>query len=330
MLGRRHLLLQGAGLGAGILAARPRPARGATRTLRIGYILPVQSQLDAGATTFAQEVAKRTDGRITIQQFPDATLGGDVELAKGVQLGSIDLAFCTGVGLPSVLPDVGMLNMPFLFDTPQHAHAVLDGPVGESFRPLFAAKDMVMLAWGENGLRHITNAKRPIVTPADLQGLKMRVPQSDVLLTAFNALGAEAGTLAFPLLFEALRAGTFDGEENPIATIRAAKYDQVQTFLTLSGHAYDPAVFIMSPDAFDDLTAEDKIVFQEAARVGGNASRVFAAQAQADGIEALRTSGMTIQTSIDRAAFAAALTGANAEYEKRFGHETIARIKAAA
>ncbi len=96
-------------------------------------------------------------------------------------------------------------------------------------------------------MRHITNAARPIVTPADVKGLRLRVPQSDVLLAGFKALGADAAPLPFPQLFEALRAGKFDGQENPIATIVAAKFDQVQKFLTLSGHAYDPAVFLMAP-----------------------------------------------------------------------------------
>ena len=153
MLGRRHLLLAGAGSASGTFAARPARTRAATRTLRIGYILPLQSQLGAGATVFGDEIAKRTGGRFTLQHFPDSTLGGDVELLKGVQLGSIDLAFVTGMGMPSMLPDLGVLNIPFLFDSVAHAHAVLDGPIGESFGKQFAAKDMVMLAWGENGLR---------------------------------------------------------------------------------------------------------------------------------------------------------------------------------
>ena len=160
------------------------------------------------------------------------------------QLGSIDLAFVTGMGLPSILPEAGVLNIPFLFSNIGQAHTALDGPMGESFRKLFAAKGLVMLAWGENGLRHMTNAKRPIIVPADLKGLRMRVPQSDVLLTGFQALGVDVASLPFPQLYEALRTGKFDGQENPIATIQAAKFDQVQKFLTLSGHAYDPAVFL--------------------------------------------------------------------------------------
>jgi TRAP-type C4-dicarboxylate transport system substrate-binding protein len=190
--------------------------------------------------------------------------------------------------------------------------------------------NMVMLAWGENGLRHITNARRPIITPADLQGLRLRVPQSDVLLEGFKALGADAASLPFPQLFGALRDGKFDGEENPVATIVAAKFDQVQKFLTLSGHAYDPAVFLMAPDAFEDLSHDDQTSFVEAAKLGGAASRSFAAKAEAEGVAALQKAGMTVQASIDRASFVNAMAAANANYEKSFGLDLIKQIRQAA
>ena len=125
-------------------------------------------------------------------------------------------------------------------------------------------------------------------------------------------------------------AGQFDGQENPVATIVAAKFDQVQKFLTLSGHAYDPAVLLMAQDAFDDLGAEDKASFIEAAKLGANASRGFAAQAEVGGVAALRQAGMTVQTSIDRASFASAMAGARPVYEKAFGAEIIERIGKAA
>jgi tripartite ATP-independent transporter DctP family solute receptor len=328
MLARRQLLAAGPLLAASLAAPWIRRANAASgHALRIGYILPVQSQLGAGATVFADEVAKRTGGRITIQQFPDSTLGGDVELLKGVQLGSIDLAFVTGMGLSTVLPEAGVLNIPFLFRDVGQAHAVMDGAVGESFRTLFAGKDMVMLAWGENGIRHMTSSKHTITTPDDLKGLKIRLPQSEVLLKGFQALGVDAASVPFPQLFEALRAGKFDGQENPIATIRAAKFEQVQKFLTLTAHAYDPAVFVMSPDGFDELSAEDKKSFAEAAKLGGEASRKFAASAESEGVAALRQAGMTVQIDIDRARFASAMASAMGGFETRFGRERIEQIR---
>jgi tripartite ATP-independent transporter DctP family solute receptor len=324
MLLRRHILLAGAAVACPAIL---RTARAATRTLRIGYILPQQSQLGAGATAFGDDLVKRTGGRIAIQQFPDAALGGDVELAKGVQLGSIDLALITGLGLSTVVPETGVFNIPFLFRDMPHAYAVFDGPIGASFRQRFAAKDMVMLAWGENGLRHITNAKRPIVTPEDLKGLKLRVPQSQVFISAFQALGADVASLPFPQLYEALRSGKFDGQENPIATIQAAKFEQVQKFLTLSGHAYDPAVFVIAPDAFDDLTPEDKVHIAAAAKTGAAASRRASAEAAVAGVAALQKAGMTVQREIDRTRFAAAMSSANAGFEKQFGRDVIEQIR---
>ena len=324
MLLRRHILLTGVALAC---PAIRRTARAATRTLRIGYIQPQQSQLGAGATAFADDLAKRTGGRIAIQQFPDAALGGDVELAKGVQLGSVDLAIITGLGLSSVVPEAGVFNIPFLFRDLPHAYAVFDGPIGTSYRQRFAAKDMVMLAWGENGLRHITNAKHPVTDPDSLKGLKLRLPQSDVMLVGFRALGANVAPLPFPQLYDALRMGTFDGQENPIATIMAAKFFQVQKHLTLSGHVYDPALLVMSPDLFDDLSVEDKANFIAAARLGATASRKAASEAEETGVAALRSDGMAVVADIDRAAFIASMASAVPEFETRFGHDAIERIR---
>lgn len=323
MLSRRHLLLAGT---AALTAPHIVRAADATRTLRIGYLFAKESQLGAGATAMANEIEKRTGGRIRLQQFPDAALGGDVEMLKGVQLGSIDLAFVTGAGLPSILPASDIFHIPFLFSSAAHAHAVLDGPVGQDFLKRVSAKDMTALAWGENGMRHMTNSKHPIVVPEDVKGLKMRLPQSEVMVLGFKAMGAEAAMLPFPQVYEALQTGQFDGEENPIATIEAAKFNQVQKFLTMSAHVYDPAIIVMSPDAYDELSAADKAIFADAAKLGAEASRAYAAAAEQAGVARLQQAGMQVVASIDRAKFVAATASAMPDYEHRFGRDEIARI----
>jgi tripartite ATP-independent transporter DctP family solute receptor len=330
MPGRRNVLLAGAVFAAGCVSGRAVAAPAKLRTLRMGYLLPTASQLGAGASAMAEEVARRTSGRIQIQQFPDSALGGEVEMLKGVQLGTIDLAFITGAPLPSILPEVGVFNIPFLFSNVTHAHAVLDGPIGQSYRQLLSGKDLVALAWGENGMRHITNAKHPIAVPDDLKGLKLRLPQSPVMLAGFRALGADANPLPFPQLYAALQAGVFDGQENPIATIVSAKFAQVQKFLTLSGHVYDPAVIVMSSDAHDEISAEDRTIIEEAAQTGARASRAFAAEAEATGVAALKQTGMQVVSGIDRARFAAAMAPARPEFEKMFGKQRIEQIQGAA
>jgi TRAP-type C4-dicarboxylate transport system substrate-binding protein len=158
--------------------------------------------------------------------------------------------------------------------------------------------------------------------------MKLRLPQSEVMLTGFKALGADVAPLAFPQLYGALQSGQFDGQENPIATILSSKFAQVQKHLTLSGHVYDPAVIVMSVDAFEDLDEGDKEAIMAAAKVGGQASRAYAAEAQSKGVAALSQAGMQVVTDIDSVKFAAAMSGAAPEFEKKFGADLISKIRA--
>ena len=189
------------------------------RVLKIGFILAQQSQLGAGTAAFAAEIEKSSGGKFKIEQYPGAVLGDEVAMIKGLQLGTIDLAFITGAPLPSVVKEMGVLSIPFIFRDAQHAHAVLDGPIGTDLVAKFAPKGLVALAWGENGMRQITSAKRAIAAPEDLKGLKLRVPQNEVTVAGFKALGADAAPLGFSDLYGALQTGKFDAQENPIATI---------------------------------------------------------------------------------------------------------------
>jgi tripartite ATP-independent transporter DctP family solute receptor len=312
---------------AGLIAAQGDAVAGNTQTLKLGYILAKNSQLGAGATVFADEVARRTQGRYRIGQYPNAELGGEVEMMKAVQLGTIDLAFITGAPVPNFVPEAGIFGIPFLFRDAAHAHAVLDGPIGEELLRKFTAKDMIALAWGENGMRHLTNSKRPIATPDDLKGLKLRVPQSETMVAGFKGLGADVSQLAFPELYGALQTGKFDGQENPIATIVASKFNQVQKYLTMSGHIYDPAVFLISKDLYEEMSAADRAAFVEAAKLGGEASRKFAAQAEAQGVAALQSQGMQVVTSIDKSKFAAAMAPIMPAFEQKYGAATLAQIR---
>ena len=304
------------------------PASGQSAdVLKLGYILSADSQLGAGAAVFADQIAKRTQGRYRIEQYPNSALGGEVEMLKAVRLGTVNLAFITGAPLPNFVPDIGVFNIPFLFRDLAHAHAVLDGPIGQSYLEKFREKGMVALAWGENGMRHITNSKHEIRAPEDLKGLKLRLPQSDVMLIGFKALGADVKPLAFPQLYGALQSGQFDGQENPIATIQSSKFNQVQKYLTLSGHVYDPAILFMSSDDFDELSAADKSTFIEAAKLAGDASRQFAVAAEAKGVSELAQSGMQVIKDVDRNKFAAEMAPANSNFDQLFGSELISKIR---
>lgn len=323
---RRHFAAMLAA--SAIPAAIPALARAEeARVIKLGYILAPHSQLGAGGDTFAAEVEKRTQGRYRVDQYPDAALGGEVEMMKGVQLGTVDMAFITGAPMPNFVPEVGVFGIPFLIRDAQHAYSVLDGPLGQQLLKNFEAQDIIALAWGENGMRHITNSKHSIRNPEDLQGLKLRVPQSDVMVRGFDALGADTHPLAFPDVYGALQTGRFDAQENPIATIIASKFYQVQKYLTLSGHIYDPAAFLISKDLDGDLSPADRQAFVEAARLGGLASRKFAAEAEANGIALLQQAGMQVVTKIDKAKFAEGVAPAMPGFEEKFGRDMIDTIR---
>src|SRR5579872_2535456 len=327
---RRHVIKTLVRAAFAIVAAQLlfSPARAEEiRVIKLGYILASHSQLGAGADVFAAEVARRTQGRYRIDQYPDAALGGEVEMMRGVQLGSVDMAFITGAPMPNFVPEMGVFGIPFLIRDAQHAYSVLDGPLGQELLRRFDPQNIVALAWGENGMRHITNSIHPIFTPQDLQGLRLRVPQSDVMVQGFDALGADTHPLAFPDVYGALQTGRFDGQENPIATIIASKFYQVQKYLTLSGHIYDPAAFLMSKDLYEELSPADRQAFVEAARLGGLSSRKFAAEAEASGISLLQQHGMQIVADIDKPRFVDAMAPAMPAFEQKFGKGMIDAIR---
>lgn len=295
--------------------------------MKLGHILVSDSQLGAGAAAFAEEVPLATEGRFAVELYANGVLGGEVEMLEAVQRGALDAAFITGAALPNFIPEVGVFNIPFLFRDLHHARDVLDSTIGQSYLDKFRPKNIVALAWGENGIRHITNSRRPIVKPADLRGLKLRLPQSDVMLAGFKALGADVAMLPFPEVYDALAKGRFDGQENPIATILASRFAQVQKHLTLSNHVYDPAMFVMSVACYERLSPQDRNAMLASATIAAGASRSYASRAQTKGVEILRTSGMQVVPAIDTMQFASAMAPALPEFDRRFGVALVKKIR---
>ena len=206
-------------------------------------------------------------------------------------------------------------------------YKVLDGPIGQEMLTKFDSKGFKALAWGENGIRHMTNSKRSVNVPEDLKGLKMRTMENPVHVAAYKGLGIVTTPMAFPEVFTALQQGTVDGQENPLSVIMASKFDQVQKYLTLTGHVYSPCIFLMSKPAFDKLSAADKTAFLEAAREGVKANRARVDEDDTKGVTELRSKGMTVVENVDKSKFVAMLAPVNAEFEKQFGKANIDKIR---
>ena len=302
-------------------------AASAQTTMKISISIAQNSHQGIAIDTFAKEVEKRTGGRYKVQPFYSGALGGERESIEAVQLGTQELTFTSTGPVPNFVPEAKILDIPFLFRDKAHARAVLDGPIGQEMLAKFESKGFVALAWGENGIRHMTNSKRDVKAPEDLKGLKMRTMENPVHIAAYKGLGIVPTPMAFPEVFTALQQGTVDGQENPLSVIMAAKFDQVQKHLTLTGHVYSPGIFLMNKAAFDKLSTADKAAFLEAAKDGVKANRARVDEDDAKGAAELRSKGMTVIENVDKTKFVAMLAPVNAEFEKQFGKANIDKIR---
>ena len=318
--------LLAASVAAGFLAISG--AAMAQTNMKISISVAQNSHQGVAIDTFAREVEKRTAGRYKIQPFYSGSLGGERESIESVQLGTQELTFSSTGPVPNFVPSARILDIPFLFRDKAHARAVLDGQIGQDMLKEFEPKGFKALAWGENGVRHMTNSKRSVVAPDDLKGLKMRTMENPVHVAAYKGFGIVTTPMAFPEVFTALQQGTVDGQENPLSVIMASKFDQVQKHLSLTGHVYSPAIFLMSKGAFDKLSAADKTAFLEAAKEGAKAGRARVDEDDAKGVTELRSKGMTVVENVDKSKFIAALAPVNAEFEKQFGKANIDKIRA--
>ena len=298
-----------------------------TTTLKIGYATTKESHYGVGSTAFCDEVEKGTQGRYKCQQFPSSALGGEREMIEAVQLGTQDLVNTSTGPVGNFVPEVKIVDIPFLFRDYDHARKVMDGPIGQDLLTKFPAKGLVALAWTENGFRHMTNNKRDIVKPTDAAGLKMRTMENKVHMDGYKTFGILPTPMAFPELFGALQQGTVDGQENPIPVILSSKFSQVQKHLSLTGHVYSPALLIISPRIWNKLNDADKKVFLEAAKKGSAAQRKKVNEDENNGIAQLEKDGMTVTRKVDSNAFREALKPAYVGYAKEFGADNIKKIQ---
>ncbi|WP_119153428.1 TRAP transporter substrate-binding protein [Caldimonas tepidiphila] len=303
-------------------------AASAQTVLKIGYTVPKESHYGAGATAFCDEVERGTQGRYKCQQFPSGALGGEREMVEAVQLGTQDVVLTSTGPVGNFVPEIKVLDIPFLFRDYEHARKVLDGKIGQELLTKFPSKGMVALAWSENGFRHMTNNKRAIQSASDASGLKLRTMENKVHMAAYKTFGILPTPMSMTEVFTALQQGTVDGQENPIPVILSAKFSQVQKHLSLTGHVYSPALLLMSQSAWGKLSDADKQVFQAAAKKSAEVQRKRVNDDEASGLAQLKKDGMQVIEKVDGDSFRKAVGPAYAEFAKEFGADRIAAIQA--
>ena len=274
-------------LASAIFAAAPALAQ---QELKMAYALSKDSHYGAGATAFVESLANNNDHFI-IEEFPNSALGGEREVIEGLQLGTVDVAIVSTGAILNFVPQAGVFDIPFLFRDLDHARTVLDSNIGQDMLVDFPKHGLVALAWGEQGFRHLTNSKRPVETPEDISGLKIRIT------------------------------------ENPLSVIVSTKMWQLQDYLSLTNHVYAPALILVSPLVYDQLSETEKEQFQAAAIAAAQAMRDYVDAVEQDGLQTLKEHGMQVN-EVDYAAFEAAVEPVYQDYYGQFGQDLIESIRA--
>ena len=323
---RRKFLKAGAA-GAALSISTPYVSSyAAPLTLRFAHFGAEDHPSNIAAKQFSNRVESRTDGAIKINIFPNNVLGGPPEQAQQIKLGTIDMGLPTQGQLDKYDKAFAAVMLPFIWDSPQHAFRVLDGPVMAWLAPLAEKQGFILLRNWEYGFRNVTNIVRPINTPDDVKGLKLRTPPELQIQASMEALGATVQAIAFPELYLALSQKVVDGEENPIAVIYFNKFYEVQKYLAITRHIYNNMIHTVSAIAWAKLSPGQQAIFREESAAAGDLMRKTIGDQEADQIKKIEAAGMQI-TRPDLAPFRALMGPANARIAAYAGADNVKKFQ---
>jgi tripartite ATP-independent transporter DctP family solute receptor len=291
---------------------------------KFGTSLPDSHPQTLGARKFAELVDQKSKGRIKITVYSGAQLGSDQQMQAALRGGTQEFTAPSTATLANLVKEFGIFGLPFSFASEKQAYAVFDGEFGQSILAKLTEKDLIGLAYWENGFRHFTNSKRPIVKAEDLAGIKVRTMQNNLYIDLFAGLGANAIPMPVNELFTALETKAVDAQENPYTVVQAQKFYDVQKYLSTTGHAYDAQVLIASKKFWDKLSDADRALMKEASREATEfqrqASRDLNAKARAE----LAKAGMQINdvSDAERQRMREKLQPVIAKHQTAVGEET--------
>jgi tripartite ATP-independent transporter DctP family solute receptor len=291
-----NFLFLGLGFPVSLIAAEP-------IKLRVGYAIARDSHFGDGIDVFSKELDRLMKGRFVVEHLAAGKAGGELELINKVKAGEMELAITSTGPVSAVVPQVRILDLPFLFNNYTHAHKTLDGQVGSRLLETFPQNGLIALAWAEHGFRHLTNNKRPIVYPDDLKDLKIRTMENPVHVAAMKTLNAQPTPMAFTDLIEALRSGSLDGQENPVTVIISSRIYESQKYFSMTQHFYSAGLILMSPKIWNTLTGQEREVVNASAKAAAAATRRRVLMDEFMAIEKMKSAGMQVNIFVDFSSF---------------------------
>jgi tripartite ATP-independent transporter DctP family solute receptor len=312
------------------LLAAPHIVRAQTNTtLKMGTLGSVEYFYYKGAKRMAEEVTAKTGGALQVQVFPNNQLGSERDMVEGMQLGTIDLAVINTPLLASFNPRFMIFDMPFLFNDWAHVDRILTGTIGSQLLSALEANDLVAFTFSTAGFRHTLNDRRPVRTPEDLRGLKIRTLDNPVHVAIMNAMGANATPMQYGEVATALHQHTVDGLDSPAPAAVTEKFYETNKYMALTGHVFTPVIYLMGLKRFRSLPADQQQIIRDAATAGANLETEQYNKFDTESIEVLRKDhGMTID-EVDKQAFRARMGPVYDRFQDRVGKSLIDSVRQA-
>lgn len=283
---------------------------------------------DVAATEWAEAFAACTGGETTVNVAGAATMGDDVEMLTSATAGIIHVSANSQGAMAQIVPEIGLLGLPFLFKDLPTAWQILDGEVGDMLDERAQQSGLKILGFWDNGIRHVSHMSKTVPTPADIAGMKIRTPPDQITIDIFGALGAAPAPLAFAELPTALQSGVFDGQENPLTNIYSSKIHEITKFITLTGHKYESTPVVAGLGWWSGLDEATQTCALEATASAGQTQRKLSQEGDDTLRPTMEAEGVTF-AEVDRDAFIAATASVYDKYAKTFP-ELVEALKGAA
>lgn len=289
---------------------------------KLGHVGAPDHIFEIGAQKFAELVKEKTGGTVIVQTYPGGQLGGDRDMMESLQMGTLE--FAIEGPIDSFVPMASVIPLPYMWKSPEHVYAFLDSPLSDKVYEGLGKMGIVRLANMENGWRLVTSNK-PIKKMSDLDGFKIRTPESPMFRDTFIAFGAKPVPIPFPELYSALQQGVVEGQENPIFHIMTQKFYEVQKYLAMTRHMYLDAPLLVSQVFWGKLTTDQQKAVKEAAMEATHYQRKVAMEKEAELLKKIQALGVTI-TKPDLKDFEAAVQPLHKEWAKKFGEDYYKQI----
>lgn len=297
-----------------VLAAAFALPAAAQMELKLGHVGGPGSLFELSANEFARRANEKLGNKAKVVVFGSSQLGGDSELMQKLRLGTVEFAIPSTV-MSSSVDAFGMFEMPYLVKNRDHMKKIEAAVFWPSLAPMAEAKGVKLLAVWENGFRHITSNSKPIVKPTDLAGSKLRVPPGKWRVKMFQAYGANPSPMALSEVFVALQTGVMDGQENPLTQIYSSKFQEVQKYLSMTGHVYTPAYLATGARKFNSLPKDVQDILSQAARDTQAYVYVQAAKLDNELLDKIKAAGVKVNEA-DKDAFIAASKAVYEDFAK--------------